>query len=44
VTVFGGLEPADAAAAHAAGLELGGVDLQDLFVDLTSKHAKEGAR
>ncbi len=44
VTVFGTLTPADAAAAHAAGLELGGIDLQDLFVDLTSKHAKEGAR
>jgi len=39
VTVYGELEPAGAAAAHAAGLELGGVDLQDLFVDLTSKEA-----
>ncbi len=39
VTVYGELEPAGAAAAHTAGLELGGVDLQDLFVDLTSKEA-----
>jgi ABC-2 type transport system ATP-binding protein len=39
VTVYGGLTSADAAAAHTRGLELGGVDLQDLFVDLTSKEA-----
>lgn len=44
VTLFGALTPDDAAAAHAAGLELGGVDLQDLFVDLTSKDGKEAAR
>jgi ABC-2 type transport system ATP-binding protein len=37
VTVYGELTATDAAAAHTAGLELGGVDLQDLFVDLTSK-------
>lgn len=41
-TVFGGLTPEQAAAAHAAGLEIGGVDLQDLFVDLTTS-AKEEA-
>ncbi|GGC08219.1 ATP-binding cassette domain-containing protein [Cellulomonas carbonis] len=41
VTVFGRLAPDDVAAASAAGLELGPVDLQDLFVDLT---AKEGVR
>lgn len=39
VAVYGAVTPADAAAAHAQGLELGGVDLQDLFVDLTSKEA-----
>lgn len=44
VTVFGSVTPDDAAAAHAAGLELGGIDLQDLFVDLTSAEAKEAAR
>ena len=37
VTVFGRLEPDDVVAATAAGLELGPVDLQDLFVDLTAK-------
>jgi len=37
VTVYGTVSPEDAAAAHAAGLELTGMDLQDLFVDLTSK-------
>ena len=44
VTLYGTLTPDAAAAAHAAGLELGGIDLQDLFVDLTSKDGKEAAR
>ena len=39
VTVYGTVTPQDAASAHAAGLELTGMDLQDLFVDLTSKEA-----
>lgn len=37
VTVFGELSTADVVAASGAGLELGPVDLQDLFVDLTAK-------
>ena len=44
VTLYDTLTPDDAATAHAAGLELGGIDLQDLFVDLTSKNGKETAR
>lgn len=44
VTLYETLTADDAAAAHAAGLELGGIDLQDLFVDLTSKDGKEAAR
>ena len=44
VTLYDTLTPDDAATAHAAGLELGGIDLQDLFVDLTSKDGKEAAR
>lgn len=44
VTLYETLTTDDAAAAHAAGLELGGIDLQDLFVDLTSKDGKEAAR
>jgi ABC-2 type transport system ATP-binding protein len=39
VTVDGGLDPTDRAAAAQLGLELGPVDLQSLFVHLTEKEA-----
>ena len=37
VTIDGGLSPADRVSATDLGLELGPVDLQDLFVHLTGK-------
>ncbi|MCL3859577.1 ATP-binding cassette domain-containing protein [Actinotalea sp. K2] len=38
-TVYGDLEPEEIAAARGLGLEIGPVDLQDLFVHLTGKEA-----
>ena len=42
VTLFEDLTQDDEAAARTAGLELDGVDLQDLFVDLTARKASVG--